>query len=214
MARGPHFLPYESDCRREGFALVAGVDEVGRGCLAGPVVAAAVILPQDFDPAQIHDSKQLSESLREQMANYLHTMALAVGVGEATVAEVDTLNILRATLLAMERAVAQLHPQPQFLLIDGNTRTAIHLPQQTIVKGDATCLSIAAASIVAKVHRDHLMKDLALAWPGYGFDEHKGYGTEHHREAISRLGPSPHHRRTFRGVLPQAEQLSLLPRIR
>jgi ribonuclease HII len=186
--------------RSEGYARVCGVDEVGRGPLAGPVVAAAVVLPPHADLPGLDDSKRLGAPARDALAQRIRDQALAHAVGWAEVEEIDRCNILRATFLAMERAVAALRLSPDILLIDGNQRIGVSIVQRTLVKGDARSACIAAASILAKVHRDALMDEYAGRYPGYGFERHKGYGTEDHREALSRLGPCPIHRVTFRGV--------------
>jgi len=185
-----------------GHAVVAGVDEVGRGALAGPVVAAAVVLDPGRIPDGLADSKTLSRARREKLAELIPSVALGVAIGMAEAAEIDATNVLRATLEAMRRAAGSLPSAPGLLLVDGNAR----IPgwtghQQTVVRGDATCASIAAASIVAKVARDRLMTGFHETWPDYGFAEHVGYGTRTHLEALSRLGPCPIHRRSFRGVL-------------
>jgi ribonuclease HII len=176
---------------------IAGIDEAGRGPLAGPVVAAAVILDPANVPDGIDDSKKLSPAKREKLFMRINEVALAVGVGEASVAEIDAINILQATFLAMRRAVETLSPAPAFALIDGRDVPALPCPGEAIVKGDGKSLSIAAASIIAKVTRDRLMLRLALAHPGYGWERNKGYGTKAHMDAIRRLGPTPHHRRAF-----------------
>jgi ribonuclease HII len=193
-------LHFERQARARGFRAVAGIDEAGRGPLAGPVVAAAVILPETFDLPGLTDSKQLSEKARERLYPLIRTQALAVGIGVARPEEIDRINILQATLLGMQRAVGRLNVPPDFLLIDGNVPVPLGVPQQTLVKGDARSLSIAAASVVAKVVRDRIMCSLDRLHPGYGLAGHKGYGSAAHREAIARLGPSPCHRRTFGGV--------------
>jgi ribonuclease HII len=178
---------------------VAGVDEAGRGPLAGPVVAAAVILDPERIPDGINDSKVLDEEAREFL--YVRIRATAVvGVGIADVKRIDRLNILHATMWAMAQAVAQLPQTPKLVAIDGNRAPDLKCPSRTVVKGDARCLSIAAASIIAKVTRDRLMVQLASKHPGYGFERHKGYGTAEHQEAIKRLGVTVHHRRSFRTV--------------
>jgi len=180
---------------------VCGVDEAGRGPLAGPVVAAAVILYADKLPEGLNDSKKLSARRRDALFEALHTVA-DIGIGEANVEEIDRLNILQATLLAMQRAVKAL-PSPNTLclaLVDGNQRAPLPCPQQTLVGGDARCLSIAAASIIAKVTRDRYMQAAAIDYPGYGFERHAGYGTAAHLEALERLGPTPLHRRSFAPV--------------
>jgi ribonuclease HII len=178
---------------------IAGVDEAGRGPLAGPVVAAAVVLNPTFIPDGIADCKALDAKARQSV--YQTIVATAqVGIGVASVERIDTDNILNASLWAMAQAVARLEAHPRLVLIDGNK--APHLPcsTRTIVQGDAKCLSIAAASIVAKVARDAMMAELARAYPHYGFDRHKGYGTREHHAAIARHGVTPHHRRSFRPV--------------
>lgn len=178
---------------------VAGVDEAGRGPLAGPVVAAAVILTPGTVPEGINDSKRLSRERRAQIFEQIRSMA-AVGVGEASVGEIDTLNILQATMLAMRRAVEALKICPSFVLIDGNRLPDLPYPARAIVKGDARSLSIAAASIIAKETRDGYMRALADECPGYGWERNAGYGTREHIEALQHLGPTPHHRRSFRPV--------------
>lgn len=177
--------------------LVAGVDEAGRGPLAGPVVAAAVIL----DPARpiegLADSKALTEARREAMFEAIMAGALAWGIGRAEVEEIDEINILQATFLAMQRAVAQLAPAPGHVLVDGNRCPRLPCTVEAVVGGDATVEAISAASILAKVSRDRELVVLDQAFPGYGFAAHKGYGTKAHLEALDRLGPSPVHRRSF-----------------
>lgn len=197
--KSPKFEPFEAQLRAGGARGVVGLDEVGRGCLAGEVVAAAVILPEGFDVHGLDDSKRLSPQQREALAERILAEA-AVGIGAATVEEIGALNILRASLTAMVRATQALGRPVHHLLVDGNQRVPLEIPQTLVVKGDSRCASIAAASIVAKVHRDALMVAAAARFPGYGFEVHKGYGTEQHREAIARLGPTALHRRTFRGV--------------
>ena len=176
-----------------------GCHEAGRGCLAGPVVAAAVILPERFAHPLLNDSKQLSESQRELLRPIIEAEALSWGIGVCSPEEIDQLNILQASITAMHRAVDQLVLSPELLLIDGNRfRPYPGIPHECIVKGDATYRSIAAASILAKTERDHMMLELALQYPGYGFAEHKGYPTPQHRAALAELGPSPVHRLSFR----------------
>ncbi len=182
---------------QEGITLLAGVDEAGRGPLAGPVVAAAVILPADAAIAGIADSKTLHEQRREELADIIRTHAVAIGIGEAGPEEIDAVNILQATLRAMDRAVAALDPAPDFLLVDGNRYRHATLPFRTVVRGDALCLSIGAASIIAKTHRDAILRALEDAYPGYGFAQHKGYATRKHLEAIRTMGYTPVHRRSF-----------------
>jgi ribonuclease HII len=178
---------------------VAGVDEAGRGPLAGPVVAAAVILDPERIPDGINDSKLLDPEEREVLYTRLKVTAI-FGVGIADVKRIDRDNILHATMWAMAQAVAQLPVVPKMVAIDGNRAPKLKCPSRTIVKGDARCLSIAAASIVAKVTRDRLMIALGAKHPGYGFERHKGYGTAEHHDAIRRLGVTVHHRRSFRTV--------------
>lgn len=182
--------------------LIAGVDEVGRGALFGPVVAAAVILPANvmtpLIQAGVADSKQLSPKHRQILAQHIQTSALTCKIGIASVREIDRFNILQASLLAMRRAIARLQPQPQICLIDGNQRIPdLVIPQQTIVQGDCKSISIAAASIVAKVWRDQLIVRLAARYPGYDLAANKGYGTAKHRQALQQLGVSRQHRRSF-----------------
>lgn len=176
-----------------------GCDEAGRGCLAGPVVAAAVILPERFAHPLLNDSKQLTESQRELLRPIIEAEALSWGIGVCSPEEIDQLNILQASITAMHRAIDQLVLSSELLLIDGNRfRPYPGIPHECIVKGDATYRSIAAASILAKTERDRLMLELALQYPGYGFAEHKGYPTPQHRAALAELGPSPVHRLSFR----------------
>ena len=184
---------------REGGGLECGCDEAGRGCLAGPVVAAAVILPPTFYHPLLFDSKQLTEAQRDTLRPIIEEAALAWGVGIVSPQEIDEINILQASFLAMHRAIDDLLLRPDLLLIDGNRFRPYHdIPHECIVKGDATFASIAAASILAKTHRDELMLAEEVRYPGYGFAGHKGYPTPAHRSAIQSLGPSPIHRMTFR----------------
>lgn len=197
---GPGYV--EAWARREGLWPVLGVDEVGRGCLAGPVVAAAVILPDPVDITGLHDSKLLSAAKREAIASLIRQRALALGLGQADAAEVDTLGVLPATLTAMRRAVEQalssFPGQVGLLVVDGlSAIPGLPWPQRTWVKGDRLSLNCAGASIVAKVERDRFMKACDAEYPGYGFAVHKGYGTAAHRDALARLGPCPLHRRSF-----------------
>jgi ribonuclease HII len=196
----PTMLDFEARALRRGFTRVAGIDEAGRGALAGPVVAAAVILPAGLDLPGVTDSKQLTPARRDELFDVIMAEALAVGVGYGDHDLVDRINILQATLAAMQDAVRQLSPPPDFLLIDGISRVPLAIHQQTIKKGDSASLSIAAASIIAKVSRDRLMVTFEDEFPGYGFAGHKGYGSATHLEAIARLGPCLIHRKTFRGV--------------
>ena len=178
---------------------VAGIDEAGRGPWAGPVVAAAVILPPQGVPSGIHDSKRLSRQRRAELFEQIRDGAL-VGIGEASVAEIDALNILQATMLAMRRAVDALTILPAHVLVDGTRLPDLPCDAQAIIKGDSRSLSIAAASIIAKETRDRGMRKLADAFPGYGWERNVGYGTKKHAEALQRLGPTPHHRHSFRPV--------------
>ena len=179
----------------------AGVDEAGRGPLAGPVVAAAVILPRECMIPSLNDSKKVPQHMREFLFEQIKTLAVSVGVGIVEPEEIDRINILRAALLAMEIAVKNLNPQPDCILIDGNTPTSLLIPQETIIQGDFICYSIAAASIIAKVTRDSIMCDYHNIYPQYNFKTHKGYATMEHLEAIRIYGPCPIHRKTFNGVL-------------
>ena len=179
----------------------AGVDEAGRGPLAGPVVAAAVILPKECEINGLNDSKKLSHQKREILYHQIKAVAVSIGVGIIEPDEIDRINILRAALLAMEIAVKKLNPKPDFLLIDGNIRTSLLIPQQAVIGGDSTCNSIAAASIIAKVARDLIMYDYHNIHPEYNFKKHKGYPTKEHYEALRKFGPCPIHRKTFRGVI-------------
>ena len=178
----------------------AGVDEAGRGPLAGPVVAAAVILPEGCEIDGLNDSKKLSPQRREHLFHQIKGLAIITGVGIVEPEEIDRINILRAALLAMEVAVKNLNPQPDYLLIDGNIRTSLLIPQETVIKGDSRCCSIAAASIIAKVIRDSIMDDYHKIYPEYNFKRHKGYPTQEHFDALRKFGPCPIHRRTFNGV--------------
>jgi len=181
--------------------MVAGVDEVGRGPLAGPVVAAAVILPEECLIQGVDDSKKLSAAQREELITIILERALCVRLGAASAHEIDRINILRATGLAMKRAVAKLYPLPEHLLVDGLPMPELGLDRQTaVVGGDAEVHSISCASIVAKVCRDKLMCRLAKRYPEYGWEHNKGYATAEHREAIFRYGPTPHHRRSFQPI--------------
>ena len=181
----------------------AGCDEAGRGCLAGPVTAAAVILPSDFHNDLINDSKQLTERQREQLRPIIEREAVAWAVAMVSPQEIDRINILRASITAMHRALDQLGVRPEGILVDGNRFYPYqNIPHSTIIKGDGKMLSIAAASILAKTHRDELMRKLDAEYPQYGWAKNKGYPTADHREAIKRYGASPYHRRTFQ-LLPQ-----------
>jgi len=193
-------LHFEQRLASQGHRAVAGVDEAGRGPLAGPVVAAAVILPESFDLPGLTDSKQLSEKARDTLFPRIRSQARAIGVGIVAAAEIDRINILQATLRAMSLAIERLKIPADALLVDGITPVPLALRQQTLKKGDSRSLSIAAASVIAKVVRDRMMVGYERRYPGYGLGGHKGYGSAAHREAIARLGPSPVHRLTFRGV--------------
>ncbi|HEY5975828.1 MAG TPA: ribonuclease HII [Geobacteraceae bacterium] len=191
---------FEDMARRQGYRFVAGIDEAGRGPLAGPVVAAAVVLGPGVDLPGVNDSKKLTPSVRDELYQKIMDRALAIGVGSSDQVVIDRVNILQATLLAMGQAVNQLALPPDYLLIDGISTIPLSIPQKTIKQGDSASISIAAASIVAKVTRDRLMEEYDLQYPGYGFAGHKGYGCASHLAAIASLGPCPIHRRTFRGV--------------
>ena len=188
---------YESDALQNGFKLVCGIDEAGRGPLCGPVCAAAVILPMDFLPEGINDSKKLSEKKREALFDLITDNAVAYAVKMVSAAEIDEINILQATFKAMRECVAELDPSPDYALIDGNRSPKLSIPEQLIVKGDAKSVSIAAASILAKVSRDRYMYDLDRRYPEYCFSKHKGYGTKLHYEMLEKYGPCPEHRLTF-----------------
>jgi len=195
----PHYI-FESRVLKERPGPICGVDEAGRGPLAGPVVAAAVILNRKKTPKGLNDSKQLTAENREELYPLIMHMAIAVGVGEASVDEIDLVNIRQATHLAMARAVRALAIAADFALVDGNDPPALPCPCDTIIDGDARSVSIAAASIIAKVTRDRMMAALHEVHPGYGWLTNKGYSTEEHLEALNRLGPCIHHRRSFAPV--------------
>lgn len=211
VGRG-EFHSYEEESYARGFKAIAGVDEVGRGPLAGPVIAAAVILPRGYSNPEIKDSKLLTAKQREKLAPMIKKHATSWGLGVAAVEDIDRLNILQASLLAMVRALAALQSKADCILIDGNQSiplplfrvgrflTGRSLYQKTIIKGDQSCLSIAAASIVAKVARDEVMVELDKLYPNYGFAAHKGYSCAAHFAALQRFGPSPVHRQSFRPV--------------
>ena len=187
----------EDECRAEGYTVICGVDEAGRGPLAGPVCAAAVILPDHLELPGLNDSKKLSDKKRRELFPLIKEQAIAYGIGLASQQEIDEINILQATFLAMERAIAQLEGKADLALIDGNRAKDFGLPVKTVVKGDSLSASIAAASILAKVTRDDMMEAYANEYPGYGFEIHKGYGTKAHYAALTEKGPSPIHRMTF-----------------
>ena len=190
---------FEKKWRSQGFELIAGVDEVGRGPLAGPVVAAAVILPEDFFLAGLDDSKKLSEKKRQEFDEIIRREALAFSVSMINAIEIDEINIYEATKKAMKAAIASLNPKPDLLLIDA-MKLDTPYPTESIIKGDAISISIAAASIVAKVARDQLMKELSLSYPAYGFQQNMGYGTKEHIEAIKQHGITSYHRKSFAPV--------------
>ena len=181
----------------KGVKLICGVDEAGRGPLAGPVCAAAVILPPHIEIPGLNDSKKLTDKKRRELYPLIMEQAVAYGIGLASHEQIDEINILQATYLAMERAIAQLTIKPELALIDGNRTKDFGLPVQTVIKGDSLSASIAAASILAKVTRDDLMLEAAKVYPQYAFDVHKGYGTKAHYEALTAFGPSPIHRMSF-----------------
>lgn len=181
----------------QGIGVICGVDEAGRGPLAGPVYAAAVILPRDLEILGLTDSKKLSDKKRRELFPIIQEQAVAFGIGVASEKEIDEINILQATFLAMKRALEKLSVRPDLALIDGNRETDFGVPAKTVVKGDSLSASIAAASILAKVSRDNYMMELAQKYPQYGFDIHKGYGTKAHYQALREFGPSEVHRMTF-----------------
>ena len=189
---------FEQALRQQGYQRIAGIDEAGRGALAGPVVAAAVILPINCQISGVTDSKQLTPKKRAELFDEIHRIAVAVGVGRVDNEEIDRINILQATMGAMAQAIAQITPAPDYVLVDGTHLPEIPLSAKAIPKGDTLVQSIAAASIIAKVTRDRLMIEFNETYPGYGFQSHKGYGTLLHRQAIAQLGPCPIHRRSFK----------------
>jgi len=193
-------LEYEAKAVAKGYENIAGVDEAGRGPLAGPVVAAAVIFPAKIDIVGLDDSKKLSPKKREELFPQIQAEAVAYGVAIVDREVIDKINILQASLLAMKQAVEQLQTVPDLLLIDGNQKIDSTLDQWAVVKGDSKSLSIAAASVLAKVTRDRVMKDYHKLYPQYEFHRHKGYGTKLHRDLIEEHGPCPIHRSTFKGV--------------
>jgi ribonuclease HII len=208
--------PLEKDLLAKGYSYIAGIDEAGRGAWAGPVVAGAVILPLDNPEiesilAEVCDSKKLKPLQRERLFEVISASAVSWGVGFVPPERIDRIGIVKATREAMALAISQLNPPPQFLLIDYLRLPEVPIPQEAIVSGDDYCLSIAAASIVAKVIRDNWMKAMDAVFPGYSFSDHKGYGTSKHREALQKLGPSPIHRSSFAPVKAfslRTEQLS------
>lgn len=192
---------YEELARKAGYGLIAGIDEAGRGPLAGPVVAAAVILPLGVELTGVRDSKKMTAKAREEAFVVIIRQALSSGIGVVSHGYVDEFNVLRASLEAMRRAVLALDPQPEFLLVDGINSVPLQIPQRCLKRGDQTSKSISAASVVAKVYRDRIMDSYHERYPAYGFTKHKGYGTQSHLEALKRFGPCPVHRLTFKGVL-------------
>ena len=211
---------FELPLWEQGITLVGGCDEVGMAPLAGPVIAAAVILRPGTRIKGVNDSKQLTPEERAELEPQIRAEAVAVGIGRAEVSEIDTINIYRAGLLALKRAVIALCPQPQHLLIDARKLDGLPMPQQPIIKGDARSITIGAASIVAKVHRDRLMSQLDAEYPGYGFADHKGYPTPDHLDALERLGACALHRRSFApvakklGLIPEQQELFAAPKTR
>ncbi len=193
-------LKYETEALNQGYRLVAGIDEAGRGPLAGPVVAAAVLLPPEVSLDGLDDSKKLSEKSREKFFPEIIQTALSYGVGVVSVETIEKINILQAALLAMKQAVEKCGLDPDLLLVDGNKRVDHPAQQWTIVGGDGKSLSIAAASVIAKVTRDRIMQEYHQDYPDYEFDRHKGYPTKLHKEKIKRFGPCPIHRKTFHGI--------------
>lgn len=179
------------------YTLICGVDEAGRGPLAGPVCAAAVILPKGLVIPGLNDSKKLSDKRRRELFPVIRQEAVSFGIAFASQEEIDEINILQATFLAMRRAIDRLEPKPEFALIDGNRETDFGVPCRTVIKGDSLSANIAAASVLAKVTRDDYMIEAAQKYPGYGFEIHKGYGTKAHYAALEKLGPCPIHRRSF-----------------
>lgn len=187
----------ENEIYAEGFELICGVDEAGRGPLAGPVCAAAVILPRGIEIAGLNDSKKLTENKREALYDVICESAVAYGIAFASVEEIESVNILNAAMLAMNRAIEKLTPQPQLALIDGNRNSVINVNSRCVIKGDAKCADIAAASILAKVTRDRYMLEMAGKYPEYHFEKHKGYGTKLHYDALREYGPCEIHRPSF-----------------
>ena len=190
----------EDSFYQEGVSVIAGVDEVGRGCLAGPVFAAAVILPRGIQIPNLNDSKKLSPKVREEVSQRVLDLALAYQIAQVSVEEIDRLNILRASLQAMKLAIHGLSVIPHLLLIDGNQQVAVELSQHLLIGGDGRCASIAAASVIAKVARDRYMTEQEKLYPGFNFSRHKGYGTIRHLDELNRFGPTPLHRRSFSPV--------------
>jgi ribonuclease HII len=202
----------EKELQRRGYLLVAGVDEAGRGSLAGPVVAAAVILPVRCVLVGLDDSKRVDPACRARLARAIRQHAVAVGVGVVSATEIDLRDILRASLAAMRAAILSLRPEPEAILVDAVRVPGVRLPQLPIIHGDALCTCVAAASVIAKVERDRLLDDLGRRYPAYGFEHHKGYGTPEHWEALSAYGPCAEHRLSYHGVvMGGAEPEPLIP---
>lgn len=191
---------YENQFKKRGYKLITGIDEAGRGPLAGPVVAASVILPENCQIKGLKDSKKLSEKIRNQIFEIIQQKAVAIGIGIVYENVIDRINILQAVKIAMVESVSRLSFEPDYLLIDGNQKINSFIPQLTIIKGDTLSASIAAASIAAKVTRDRMMFHYHNIYPQYGFSRHKGYGTQSHLINISKFGPCEIHRKTFKGV--------------
>lgn len=188
---------FEKELQAKGFKYICGIDEAGRGPLSGPVVAAACILPFDADIKELNDSKKLSEKKRDILFDIIKEKAISFGIGMASPSEIDEINILNATMLAMHRALEAMPVKPDFALIDGNVSRGFNIPTQTVVKGDSLSCSISAASILAKVTRDRICQEDAEKYPEYNFKKHKGYSTKEHMDILRRLGPCPIHRKTF-----------------
>ena len=205
-------LEFEQNHWSSGKEYIAGIDEAGRGPLAGPVVAAAVILPHDIVLPEVTDSKKISEKKRERLYDEIKNSALAVGIGVVHEEDIDEKNILQATYQAMRKSIGELHIQPDILLVDGNKADIKHYTQESIIDGDQKSLSIAAASIIAKVSRDRMMRQYDIAFPAYGFAKHKGYGTKQHIEAITTHKASPIHRKSFNPVLHHLPTFAYLKR--
>ncbi|MHB9099128.1 MAG: ribonuclease HII [Syntrophales bacterium] len=198
---------FERDARGRGYQRIAGIDEAGRGPLAGPVIAAAVILPPDYEDPEINDSKKLSPRQRERLYDVIQRDAVAIGIGVVEAPVIDAVNILQATLIAMKEAALTLFPCPDYLLIDGLNRIPVPMPQEAIVRGDGWSISVASASIVAKVSRDRIMEMYHRQFPQYNFFSNKGYGTREHREALARYGRCKIHRNSFR--VPEIDDLQV-----
>ena len=196
---------FENRLREEGYSAICGVDEAGRGPLSGPVVAAACILPAGCEIPGLNDSKKLTPKQRDRLYDTVREVAVAYAIGMASPEEIDELNILNATMLAMRRAIEGLPVKADFALIDGNCARGIELPHKTVISGDALSVSISAASILAKVTRDRICLENDREYPEYGFAKHKGYGTKEHMDALRRLGPCPLHRRSFLKFLDEDE---------